>query len=517
MSPRIVLVLALQLQLCVAEYSANDCLVGDLRTNDCRFGTFDIETRTALKVDDMVSRFVLNLKHNWTNGLLSTVAAQQRVEATIRNGTLRYFYTKLTDQPEHKTVDAVRVSVKVGSTNVVELEPCDVAADLSDVDSKKWRDCYMLLVSQHYTAVKVYVPDDSVGAKQDCSPCLSNSISIRIKYVMQDAVCSGSGNGTIEGRSYLYYMRDWDVFPSPFVYDFSWPKISSPDRCQLDGTAYPVIDRAAQAVIYSSSDIKELQYFSWEPTVFIGNCYYGAAAADKLASVFLSLFVVSVVICIVMVLLLAWSKYASWQWHGGDFEWDVESVDEESDSGEPREKQSGASVLSWKNRRKLALSSMSVVNWMYSKSGAESDIEHQLNYSASGNMDIGVSSSRKRRPSLDNSAYMAAQTFMPAFSTSVMNPLFVSNEEQQQERIDSFRPSVAPKRKFDPGFDWSLFGSGTMPSGASILTNQCEEAAKVQSVEMAPTKQNPNGTNQAGNPIDNDGEVITHASALYNK
>lgn len=467
---RAVLVLwqVLLLQFCRAEYSANDCLVGDLKTEDCRFGTLVIDTDGNLNVNEAVRGFKMTLKQNWTDVTQTVVQTQQIVDATIRNGTMRYFYTKMTDRPLDKIVDNAAVFIRMGSGRQRALKSCDLAADLSDADSLKWEDCYMILVSQHYASMKVYVPKDQVGADLDCASCVSDTVYIHMSYTVTSAVCSRrinkSGNETVEGRSYVYYMRDWDIFPNPMTLEFAWPANYIPSACQLDGVELPMALPAggshgsAVAVVRGESSIQSLDYFSWQPSEYIGTCYYGPIPAGKVADVFLSLFILSLIICCVMVLLLAWSKYASWQWYGGDFEWDVKSVDEESDGGcaedEAVSRKVDGKKASWVDRRP-SLSTLSLTNWMYGKGGDE-----QLNYSASGSMEIGSSTVRRRKSSIDLT-YSQAESITPSFQNPIMNPMLAHAEEQHKERVDSFKPSAASRQAPEHSFDWSQFGNGS--------------------------------------------------------
>ena len=449
---------------CAGEHTHNDCLVGDLRTDDCRFGTFVVDTDRNLPVNEAV-QFSLSFSNNWTDTRDPTVIAQQDVTAHIQNGTLRYFYTKLTDRPHSKPIEDVVVSIQLDSRQKpIKLRSCPVAADLSDVDSRKWESCHMVLESQRYVALRVYVPEGEVGAARDCGSCSTSRVQMSIQYSMAQGVCSAdiqsdvATNETVEGRSYVYFMRDWDVFPDPFIYYFQWPHDSFVTGAQFTKDPQPLFDSEGgtatrvRIVMHSEEDIRSMEYLSWQPTAFYGRCKYGSIEEEKVQSVFLSLFIVSLVIFGCMVVLLAWSKYASWQWYGGDFEWDVNSEEgDDVDSKEEVDKTDKQSKNIWKNRKRLSLNTLSLKNFIYSSSG-----DDVLGGTAPGAMDIGVSSARRRSSSRGNVMY--DQNYSPAASVAVMNPILASTALQEQESIASFQPTLAPRKRAD-SFNWDLFNS----------------------------------------------------------
>jgi hypothetical protein len=498
-------------RVCTAD-DYNDCYVGDLRTDDCRYGAFATDADEGLAAEEVVS-FSLSVGINWTDVAASSATVEQSIVANIHNGTMRYFYTKLTDRPLEKIVSNVVVYLQVAPPHGrrYSMRACSVANDNSDVDSLKWKDCYMLLVSQLYVGLKVYVPAGAVGAAPDCPSCSSSAVSVSVHYSMAGAVCSSSassslsaGNATevVEGRSYLLFLRDWAVFPAPLVVSFHWPagSASAAGGWRLGDVSQPPElsprdnSRRARAVLRSKEEINALTYFSWQPTDFYELCYYGNASFGTVANIFLSLFGVSVVICGCLVILLAWSKYASWQWYGGDFEWDVHSQDDLEDGCPPHARKpkggAGAGGGFWAARKRMTLTNFTIKNFMYSNNG-DDPLAHG---SVSGNMDIETSTSRsttsrgRKKSSTDASPYTPAFSTAPytaAFSVAdvvTMNPLFDNLAEQDQERVDSFKPSVAPKRSttstsssstsagadpMDPAaFDWSQFGVALRPASA---------------------------------------------------
>lgn len=328
---------------CTEAVAYNDCFVSDYGVRDCGWGTFwslltDPDTLETEMVASEVSDFQFNFAMNWTDGGGATVTAEQRISANITDGALHYIYTKLSDRPEYKIISDLSVTVSYMNT-VVKLPQCKVANDLSDIDSRKWERCYYMSVSQYYAGLKVYPPEYAIGG-QSCESCVTQLVTVNIEYIMEAQVCGvkvkhrssgGSGGGSsttsLEGRAYLLYIADWTTPPDVAALQFRWPEGAAPTTVAMSNAppSSPTRDGYYRFVFSNASQLSTVSYLSWTHMDFHSPCLYGPNAEQEAGSLFVSLFVISVVLCFVMLLLLAWSKHASWKWHGGDFEWDAES------------------------------------------------------------------------------------------------------------------------------------------------------------------------------------------------
>jgi hypothetical protein len=322
-----------------------DCFVSDYGVRDCGWGTFwSFSANADLLEGDVVystvSDFHFNYAMNWTYGGDAAVRAEQRIYANVSGGAMHYVYTKLTDRPEYKIVSDLSVTVSY-LNYAVKLPACKVAKDLSDIESRKWERCYILTISQYYVGLKVYPPENTIGGSA-CDLCTTELVTVEIEYTLEMQVCSvimkhpvgaaavtsnAASSTNLEGRAYIFYIADWRTPPVASSLQFRWPEGSVPTSVAMGtgSVTAPAGDGSFRFAFGNDLQLSSVSYLSWSPMALKSPCYYGPNMEQKAGSLFVSLFVISVVLCFVMLILLAWSKHASWKWHGGDFEWDAES------------------------------------------------------------------------------------------------------------------------------------------------------------------------------------------------
>ena len=251
--------------------------------------------------------------------------------AKLNYGILDYIYLKLTDKPNEKLVNDLTVKINLLSTQSI-LSPC--GSDSTTASSN----CYYLLRSDNYVGIRIFPTRNTIGT--NCSQCLTSAISSYITYNLTGTICSANNiliNGSVEGRSYFMFIKDWEVLPNPFKLIFSWPKYDNSPRIFSLGNLYFYSNfkygsrTSIEILLDSSIQLSNVDYMSWSPSHFIGECLYGADVTSSLTGLLTALLVLGIFSLISTCVLVGWSKFAEWRWNGGGkFEWERGESDNSS-------------------------------------------------------------------------------------------------------------------------------------------------------------------------------------------
>lgn len=293
-------------------------------------------TNTVMVLDDFYNHsesiryLYYNFSVTWDSFSKRNVHQHQEVYVELDYGELSYIYLKLTDHPSAKDVSDLYIVMIVNDMRKI-LSACSdqVYNDISE--------CFYIMQSEYYFGLKI-IPKQTYIGGSNCEECISNNVLFDISYNLTDAVCSIANSTIYEGRSYLMYIRQWNIPPAPFRLSFKWPQSVVVSEVILDSRKYRNLQsyqhtemdsiiqtRASLDITYGSIyEIENLEYISWFPSKFIGPCFYGKDATKTIHGFLVALGLLGASCCLFMIILVGWSKYAEWRWNGWDrFEWDT--------------------------------------------------------------------------------------------------------------------------------------------------------------------------------------------------